>query len=138
MCRINEIDDNLQALDAIPGPVELAQFEADKHELGTVFCRRCDYCMPCPNEIEASYIVRSGMIFKRAGWDKMEKSHIDAFKKGLTCTQCGDCSSRCPYDLPLTAMVIDESKTMLRKAVELGKLTEEQLQEILKSAEKEN
>jgi len=90
MCRINEIDDNLQALDAIPGPVELAQFEADKHELGTVFCRRCDYCMPCP------------------------------------------------YDLPLTAMVIDESKTMLRKAVELCKLTEEQLQEILKSVEKEN
>ena len=64
MCRIEEIDDNLAALDAPLSAEELAGLEADKGELGTLFCRRCDYCMPCPNEIEASYIVRSGMIFK--------------------------------------------------------------------------
>ncbi len=136
MCRIEEVDDNLQALNAPPTPAELDQLEADKQELGTVFCRRCDYCMPCPNEIEASYIVRSGMIFKRVGWDKMEQSHIDAFTRGLSCDQCGVCASRCPYDLPLTEMVIDESKAMLRKGVEQGLLTEEELQEKLKVAEK--
>ena len=136
MCRIEEIDDNLQALNAPPTGADLAGLEADRQEFGTVFCRRCDYCMPCPNEIEASYIVRSGMIFKRVGWDKMEKSHIDAFTKGLSCDQCGTCASRCPYELPLTEMVIAESKAMLRKAVELGKLSEEELQEKLKAAEK--
>jgi uncharacterized protein len=136
MCRIEEIDDNLQALNAPPTGADLAGLEADRQEFGTVFCRRCDYCMPCPNEIEASYIVRSGMIFKRVGWHKMEKSHIDAFTKGLSCDQCGTCASRCPYELPLTEMVIAESKAMLRKAVELGKLSEAELQAKLKAAEK--
>lgn len=135
MCRIAEVDDNLQALDAPPAGEDLDRLETDKQELGTVFCRRCDYCMPCPNDIEASYIVRSGMIFKRAGWDKMNKSHIDVFTKGLYCDQCGTCAARCPYNLPLTEMVIAESKAMLRKAVELGKLSEEQFNEKLSKAE---
>lgn len=136
MCRIEEVDDNLQALNTPPAGSDLDRLETDKQELGTVFCRRCDYCMPCPNDIEASYIVRSGMIFKRAGWDKMNKSHIDAFTKGLSCDQCGTCAARCPYNLPLTEMVIGESKAMLRKAVELGKLTEEQFKEKLDKATK--
>ena len=136
MCKIEEIDDNRQALTAPPTSADLSQLEADKQELGTVFCRRCDYCLPCPNDIEASYILRSGMIFKRTGWDKMEQSHLDAFTKGLSCDQCGACASRCPYNLPLAEMVIGESKAMLRKAVELGKLTEEQLQDKLKAADK--
>ncbi len=134
MCRIGEIDDNLQALDAPITEAEINRLEADKKELGTVFCRRCDYCMPCPNEIEASFIVRSGMIFKRAGWDKMEQSHIDSFTKGLACTQCGDCASRCPYELPLTDMVIDESRAMLRKGVEQGLITEDEFREKLNAA----
>jgi uncharacterized protein len=136
MCRIEEIDDNLAALDASLSAEELAGLEADKNELGTLFCRRCDYCMPCPNEIEASYIVRSGMIFKRVGWDKMEQDHIDSFIKGLDCDQCGVCASRCPYGLPLTDMIIDESKAMLRKAVEYGKLKEEEYKKIVQEAGK--
>lgn len=137
MCRIEEVDDNLQALQSSLPAGALNQLEADKQELGTSFCRRCDYCMPCPHDIEASYIVRSGMIFKRTGWDKMEMNHIEAFTKGLSCLQCGECASRCPYDLPLTEMVIDESKAMLRKGVELGLITEEEFREKLKEAGQE-
>ncbi len=134
MCRIAEVDDNLQALEAPLGPEELAGLEKDKQELGELFCRRCDYCMPCPNEIEASYIVRSAMIFMRAGWDKMEKSHIDSFTKGLYCTACGECAARCPYELPLTEMVVDESIRLLRKGVTLGLLTSGELEEKLRAA----
>ena len=136
MCRIEEVDDNLQALNAPPGPDELARLDKDKQELGSVFCRRCDYCMPCPNDIEASFIVRSGMIFKRVGWSRMNQNHVDAYTKGLSCDQCGSCESRCPYELPLTEMVIEQSKTMLHKAVELGLISEEELQERLNAANK--
>lgn len=137
MCRIDEVDDNLQALGAPPTAAELAGLEADRQELGSLFCRRCDYCLPCPNEIEASYILRSGMIFKRAGWDKLSEDHINAFKKGLTCSQCGVCASRCPYNLPLTEMVIDESLAQLRKAVELGKLSTDEFAGLLKTQKKQ-
>lgn len=66
----------------------------------------------------------------------MKQNHIDSFTKGLTCDQCGDCAARCPYELPLTEMVVDESKAMLRKGVEQGLITEEELQEKLKTAGK--
>lgn len=134
MCRIEEVDDNLQALDQPLNSDDLEQLEQDKQELGTHFCRRCDYCMPCPNDIEASFIVRSGMIFKRVGWDKMTKKHVAVFTKGLTCVQCGTCAARCPYDLPLDDMVIDESRMMLEKAVEFDLITGTELKNILKSS----
>ncbi len=134
MCRIEEVDDNLQALNAPPGPAELARLENDKQELGTVFCRRCDYCLPCPNDIEASFVVRSGMMFKRVGWDRLNQNHVEAYTKGLSCDQCGTCESRCPYELPLTEMVVEESKNMLQKAVELGLLSEKELQEKINAA----
>ncbi len=133
MCRIEEVDDNLPALGGPLTAAELAGLEADRLDLGSMFCRRCDYCMPCPNKIEASYILRSGMIFKRTGWDKLSLDHINAFKKGLTCMQCGICAARCPYNLPLSEMVIDESLALLREAVVLGKLSAEEFETLLKT-----
>lgn len=135
MCRVAEVDDNLQALGIPLTATELAGLEADRQELGSQFCRRCDYCLPCPNKIEASYILRSGMILKRAGWDKLSKSQIEASRKGLACSRCGVCTARCPYNLPLTEMVIDESRAILRKAVELGKLSPEELKVLFNAAE---
>jgi len=137
MCRLEEVDENLQALEAPLSPDELAGLETDWRELGNNFCRRCEYCLPCPNEIKPSFIVRADLLYKRVGWDKMEQSHIDAFTGGLTCDRCGTCESRCPYRLPLSELVIEKSKAMLQKAVEMGMITEEQLQEKLRRAEKE-
>jgi len=134
MCTVAEVDENLKALERPPTTAELDRLEKDREELGTVFCRRCDYCMPCPNDIEASFIVRSGMIFKRVGWSKMNMDHVKAYTKGLSCDQCGTCQSRCPYELPLTEMVIDESRALLQKAVELGLISEKELQEKLDQA----
>ncbi len=137
MCRIEEVEDNLQALGAPLSPEELADLEADRRELGTNFCRRCEYCLPCPNDIKPSFIVRADLLYKRVGWDKMEQSHINAFTGGLTCDRCGTCEARCPYELPLSELVIEKSKAMLQKAVEMGMITEEQLREKLRWAEKE-
>jgi len=120
MSSIEEVDDNLKALDRPPAQKELELLEKDRLELGTVFCRRCDYCMPCPNDIEASFIVRAGLMYKRVGWDKMTRDHVNIFSEGLFCDRCGTCQDRCPYELPLTKMVIEESRAMLRKAVEIG------------------
>ncbi len=136
MRLIDEVDDILPALKGGPGSEELARLEADRRELGTNFCRRCNYCMPCPNEIEASFIIRAGLYFKRVGWDKMEDKHIGLFEKGLECDRCGTCEDKCPYYLPLTDMVIEESKNMLKSAVKLGVISEEECLKKISKAEK--
>ncbi|MFO7951595.1 MAG: aldo/keto reductase [Bacillota bacterium] len=138
MRLIEEVDDILPALKGGPNSQELAQLETDWHELGTNFCRRCNYCMPCPNDIEASFIVRAGLYFKRVGWDKMEEKHVGLFEKGLECDRCGTCEAKCPYELPLTDLVIEESKNMLNKAVELGVISEAECREKINRAEKDN
>ncbi len=138
MCRVSEVDENLCALETPFGPEDLADLRQDQDELGLSFCRRCDYCMPCPNDIEASYIVRAGLMFHRSGWDKMERRDVELFIRGLSCTGCGECASRCPYNLPLTKMVIDESVKLLRKAHTLGLLSTEELEENLNRLESKN
>ncbi len=134
MSSIEEVEDNLKALDRPPAQEELALLEKDKQELGTVFCRRCEYCMPCPNDIEASFIVRAGLMYKRVGWDKMTMDHVKSFSEGLFCDRCGTCQDRCPYELPLSDMVTEESRALLQKAVELGLISEKELQEKLAEA----
>ncbi len=93
------------AIDAAATPLtpdELVEIEQVKRELGTDFCRRCNYCGPCPEEI----YIPTGMIMhtliKRAGpnffinsWGK------DLLPKVATCRECGVCEPRCPYELPI-------------------------------------
>ena len=135
MRLLEEVNDILAALDSGLSAEDTAQLAADRQELGVNFCRRCEYCIPCPNEVKVSFIVRAGLYYKRVGWDKMEDKHVDIFEKGLYCDQCGTCEKRCPYELPLTEMVIEESRRMLSKAVELGVISEEECREKIKAAE---
>jgi predicted aldo/keto reductase-like oxidoreductase len=70
------------------------------------FCRRCDYCLPCPSEISIQYVLGARTFLKRMGtgalkvnifstlWDKAEK-----------CQECGQCVTRCPYGLPIPELI---------------------------------
>jgi predicted aldo/keto reductase-like oxidoreductase len=44
---------------------EEAEMERMREELGTRFCRRCDYCQPCPQEIPISMVMNSAGFAKR-------------------------------------------------------------------------
>ena len=86
---------------------ELALIERDKEELGNQFCRGCNYCQPCPQEIPISTILRAEkQTLRRMGWsDSRAKSIAAAIAKGETCLECGECESRCPYELPIRELL---------------------------------
>jgi hypothetical protein len=50
MCRIEEIDDNLQALNAPPTDADLAGLEADRQEFGTVSAAAVITACPAPTK----------------------------------------------------------------------------------------
>ena len=80
--------------------------ETIRKELGTQFCRRCNYCAPCtvgisiPNVfLFAGYLERYGL----ADWAKGRYKTLPV--KASACIGCGKCEPRCPYGLPIRSML---------------------------------
>jgi predicted aldo/keto reductase-like oxidoreductase len=72
----------------------------------TNFCRRCDYCQPCTEEIPIqmvlglrSMVKRMGMNILREGW------RPKAIEKARHCSECEECMARCPYELPIPDLI---------------------------------
>lgn len=75
-------------------------------ELGNRFCRACDYCQPCPQEIPISMIMRLKSAVKRFPDERFYGEWGQKMvEKAETCTDCGECESRCPYELPIRDMM---------------------------------
>ncbi len=116
------VDKNIAAAEGgQPTQEELASLQQLADELGPVFCRRCAYCLPCPQGIPVNFLASAELFFNRSGWHKLNDGHVDSFKKGLDCAGCKLCEERCPYDLPLSQIVPEKSARMLQIAKTLGK-----------------
>lgn len=70
-----------------------------------VFCRRCDYCQPCTEEIPIQMILGIRSMAKRMGKDILKGRHKDGIEKARNCTECGECMERCPYHLPIPELI---------------------------------
>jgi uncharacterized protein len=70
------------------------------------FCRRCDYCLPCPVQIPIQFVMGARSFIKRMG-PAILKTPMFAkmLANAANCTECGECMERCPYDLPIPAMI---------------------------------
>ena len=86
---------------------ELDLIEKDKEELGNQFCRGCNYCQPCPQDIPISTVLRAEkQTLRRMGWSESRVEGLkNAFEKVETCIECGTCESRCPYELPIIKLL---------------------------------
>lgn len=85
---------------------ELAKMEALRKELGTSFCRRCNYCAPCTAGIDIpNQFVFHGYL-SRYGLQDWAKARYGALKAHAgDCVSCGACEERCPYQLPIREML---------------------------------
>lgn len=108
MYNIREIDENLSAMEDISALTsnELAKIETIRKELGTQFCRRCNYCQPCTAGISISGIFVLEGYLQRYGLGDWAQKRYDALnKKAGDCVGCGACEKRCPYQLPIRQML---------------------------------
>ncbi len=103
-----EVAQNAAAVaDAAPlSQEEQDRMEQIRKELGTSFCRRCNYCAPCtvgisiPNAfLFHGYLSRYGL----ADWARSRYEAMPA--KAGDCVECGACEERCPYQLPIREML---------------------------------
>ena len=77
-----------------------------QNEMKHQFCRRCDYCQPCLQEISIQMVMGLKSIVKRFGAGADAPAWIQAVaEKARDCTECGECLPRCPYQLPIPDLI---------------------------------
>lgn len=93
-------------------------------ELNNYICRQCDECVVCPEKIDvkeifklegyydrqmrdgnprnpAEFALRDRLRFWFQNQEMAKKLYEDVAIKANDCTDCGDCLSQCPYNLPI-------------------------------------
>ena len=107
VANLAELNENLKYAESTEPltPQELKDFEKEVAALGKDFCRRCSYCMPCPNDIIIPVMIQ--LIWQMVKGCSYE--NLDDRKKKIgenlmiwwqACEECGQCEEKCPYNLP--------------------------------------
>ncbi len=113
MATVDEIEMNCTAVgDKNPLTAEEKNgINVIRKELGTNFCRRCNYCAPCAVGIGipsvflfAGYLERYGL----EAWGRERYATLPV--KASACIGCGVCETRCPYNLPIREMMKKSAK----------------------------
>ena len=108
MAEAKELEQNLAAVNNT-APItneEKAAFLEVRNQLGTNFCRRCNYCQPCAAGINISGCFLFEGYLQRYGLGEWAKERYATLPvKASACIGCGACEDRCPYHLPIRAML---------------------------------
>jgi predicted aldo/keto reductase-like oxidoreductase len=110
-----QICENVAALDDLSplDNVELERLQKEKDRLSSSFCRRCEYCMPCPQGLPISFLhvlknYYSLYDLKDWVWERLgalAKTYPD-------CLACGECVKKCPYGLDMPTIFSQTWATM--------------------------
>ena len=91
-----------------------------RQELGKRFCRRCEYCQPCPEGVMITPAMGYRIVVNRMS----PKVAVDFLKTPMEsialCTECGACIQRCPYDLPVPEILKGNYDLYLQHLKEQG------------------
>jgi len=110
MGNVEEVERNAAAAEEF-GPLtaeELAECQRIRDELGSHFCRRCNYCAPCAVgiNIPGSFLMANYLRkYDLADWARAR--YMATPKHAGDCIECGVCEERCPYNLPIREMLKD-------------------------------
>ena len=89
-------------------PQERQEMEHIRAEVGTRFCRRCEYCQPCPEDVRISLVINLRSFSKRFAAESFSSGWIArGVESARNCTECGECEKKCPYHLPIREMIVE-------------------------------
>lgn len=102
-----EVEENLAITSRAAGinSREKQEIETLRQEIGRQFCRRCGYCLPCPENIAIPVILRADSFINRMTAEKVEEWLGDKLETAENCTECQTCVERCPFDLPVPELI---------------------------------
>ncbi|GHV94600.1 aldo/keto reductase [Spirochaetia bacterium] len=105
--RIEEIREIVGIVERKSALTESDKIEIEKMrtEFGPSWCHRCNYCQPCPQDIPISTALGAKSSMKRFSIERARSMIGPAIEKARNCLACGDCMTRCPYDLQIPELL---------------------------------
>ena len=100
VARVDEVLDLYEAENVVT-PQDLAAMARYREELGEQFCRRCEYCQPCPQGVMITPAMLYGVVAHRMGPAKAAAFAAKIMESVRLCEDCWECAARCPYQLPI-------------------------------------
>ena len=92
---------------------EQAKIATIRGQLGTNFCRRCNYCAPCTVGINIPSVFLFEGYFSRYNLKQWAVDRYSQLPKTASdCVGCGACEERCPYQLPIRKMMENVARVM--------------------------
>jgi hypothetical protein len=86
------------------------------NQLCLVNCTSCQYCQPCPNEVNIPLmfeLYNSGHMY--GVLEEIRKAYQDqvpAAMRAEQCTQCRECEDKCPQHLPICDLLEDVDRVL--------------------------
>lgn len=77
------------------------------------FCRDCGVCLPCPDDIIIPTVLRFDRYFTYYGLEEWTRRFYRKLPtKVNSCSKCGECETRCPYNLAVIEMLEEANKRL--------------------------
>lgn len=114
--RESEIEEIAEIVESGAHPLTAAErreMDEIRERVGTRFCRRCRYCMPCPQGVEIQPLMTlqvmwdlwpPEVVFSDQPMGQYAKRVVASAEN---CIECGECETKCPYELPIRQMIAE-------------------------------
>lgn len=99
---------------------DLASMAAFRDQVGGKFCRRCEYCQPCPHGVMITPAMAYPIVAHRMSKEVAVKFSQKAIESVTQCTECGTCLAKCPYQLPIPELIHKNYDLYLEHKKSLG------------------
>jgi len=95
---------------------EQQEVRAFGDSLSRGFCYGCEYCLPCPQEIDIPGILQLLDHQERLSyeWPQGRKAYARFTATAENCADCEQCEQRCPQDLPIRDRLRTAHKRLAR------------------------
>lgn len=115
MNTVEEVQQNVSAINSGKLTEEdNKKIDEIREALNGNFCRRCEYCLPCPSNINIpqNFLIEGYYTrYNLKEW-AMERYEVLGDAKASNCTECGLCEEKCPYNLPIREMLKNVSQKL--------------------------
>lgn len=116
MDSVEQVDENTAVGEDVQPLTEreLEELRREKELWGEKFCRRCAYCMPCPNGLNIPFLFLIEGYYTRYELRDWALARLQSLEKTYEdCAACGECLEKCPYHLPIPDMMEQAAKHVI-------------------------